>query len=85
MALSEITKVDQVELTYDNSIQVRTTTIIEKDGQEISRSYHRHVLSPGDDTTNEDPKVQAIANAIWTEEVVLAYQEAIQDSEANKH
>jgi hypothetical protein len=71
MALQEITKVDQVELTEVNTIQVRTATIIERDGVEISRSFHRHVVSPGEDISNEDPKVQAIANAIWTEEVIL--------------
>jgi hypothetical protein len=74
MALIEKTIVDKVELTEVNTIQVRTATIIERDGTEISRSFHRHVVSPGDDVTNEDPKVQAIANAIWTEEVIAAYQ-----------
>lgn len=74
MALQETTKVDQVELVETNHIQVRTATIIERDGEEISRSYHRHVLAPGDDVTSEDPKVQAIANAVWTEEVIAAFQ-----------
>ena len=74
MALSETTKVDQIELVETNHIQVRTATIIERDGQEISRSYHRHVLSPGSDVSSEDPKVQAIANAVWTEEVIAAFQ-----------
>jgi hypothetical protein len=73
MALTETTKVDQIELIENNSIQVRTATIIEKDGVELSRSFHRHVLAPGDDVTNEDPKVQAIANAVWTEEVITQY------------
>jgi len=77
MALIEKTIVDKVELTEVNTIQVRTATIIERDGTEISRSFHRHVVSPGDDVTNEDPKVQAIANAIWTEEVIAAYQALI--------
>jgi len=74
MALTEITKVDSIELVETNHIQIRTATIIERDGQEISRSNHRHVLSPGDDVTNENPKVQAIANAVWTEEVIAAFQ-----------
>jgi hypothetical protein len=74
MALTETTKVDQVELVETNHIQIRTATIIERDGVEISRSNHRHVLAPGDDVTSEDPKVQAIANAVWTEEVIAAYQ-----------
>jgi hypothetical protein len=75
MALTEITKVDQIELVETNHIQVRTSTIIERDGTEISRSYHRHVLSPGDDVSNEDIKVQAIANAIWTEEVISTFRD----------
>ena len=74
MALTEIQKVDSIELVETYHIQVRTATIIERNGTEISRSNHRHVLSPGDDVTSEDPKVQAIANAIWTEEVIAAYQ-----------
>lgn len=82
MALTEITKVDQVELVENNSIQVRTATIIEKDGVELTRSYHRHVVCPGDDIASEDAKVQAIANAIWTEEVILAYKEQIQNLSA---
>lgn len=74
MALTETIKVDQIELIETNSIQIRTATIIEKDGTEISRTYHRHVKHPGEDVSNEDPKVQAIANAIWTEEVIAAYK-----------
>ena len=77
MALIEKTIVDKVELVENNSIQVRTATIIERDGIEISRSFHRHVVFPGDNVSNEDPKVQAIANAIWTEEVIAAYQALI--------
>jgi hypothetical protein len=74
MALTETIKVDQIELVETNHIQVRTATIIERDGTEISRSNHRHVLSPGSDVSSEDPKVQAIANAVWTEEVIAAFQ-----------
>jgi len=74
MALTEITKVDQIEVVGDYTIQVRTATIIEKDGIEISKSFHRHIVSAGDDVSSEDPKVQAIANAVWTEEVIAAFQ-----------
>ena len=77
MALTEITKVDQIEVKENNSIQVRTATIIEKDSVELTRAYHRHAVAPGDDVSNEDSKVQAIANAIWTEEVVAAYRALI--------
>jgi hypothetical protein len=77
MALIEKQIVDKIELIQTNSIQVRTANIIEKDGTEIARTFHRHVLSPGDSIVNEDPKVQAIANAIWTEEVIAAYQASL--------
>jgi hypothetical protein len=78
MALIEKTIIDKIELVENNSIQVRTATIIEKDGAELTRSYHRHVVCPGNDITNEDAKVQAIANAIWTEDVILAYKQQTQ-------
>jgi hypothetical protein len=77
MALIEKQLVDLVELVQTNHIQVRTANIIEKDGTEIARTFHRHVLSPGDSIVNEDPKVQAIANAVWTEEVIAAYQASL--------
>jgi len=78
MALTETTKVDQIELTENNVIQIRTATIIEKDGAELTRTYHRHTVAPGDDVSTEDPKVQAVANAIWTPEVIAAYQALIE-------
>lgn len=74
MALTETTKVDQIEVTEGNHIQVRTATIIEKDGTELTRTFHRCAFYPGYDVSNEDAKVQAIANAIWTAEVISAYQ-----------
>ena len=77
MALIEKQIVDLVELVQSNHIQVRTANIIERDGVEVTRTFHRHVVSPGDDVTNEDPKVQAIANAVWTEEVIAAYQASL--------
>ena len=77
MALIERKSVDLVEVLEKNILQVRTANIIEKDGTEIARTFHRHVLSPGDSIVNEDPKVQAIANAVWTEEVIAAYQASL--------
>ena len=77
MALTETTKIDQIEVTQLNTIQVRVANTIEKDGVEVAKTYQRHVLAPGEDVSNEDPKVQAIANAIWTEEVIAAYQALI--------
>jgi len=79
MALTETTKVDQIEVVGDHTIQVRTATIIERDGTEISRTFNRHIVSPGNDVTNEDSKVQAIANALFTEEVIAAYRASLSD------
>ena len=78
MALTETTKVDQIEIIGDHTIQVRTATIIEKDDIEISRTFHRHIIEPGMDVSNEDIKVQTVANALFTEEVIAAYQSGIQ-------
>ena len=55
-------------------IQCRRTDIIEKDGVEVARSYHRHVCSPGDDVSEECSELQAVAAALWTSEVVDAYE-----------
>ena len=79
MALTERNIVDLVELVETNHIQVRTANIIEKDGQVIAKSFHRHTLAPGDDVSGEDSKVQAIANAIWTEEVIAAYSASLSE------
>jgi hypothetical protein len=79
MALIEKTIVDQIEVTERNHIQVRTATIIEKDGVELARTFHRCGFYPGSDVSNEDLKVQAIANAIWTEEVIAEYEASQQN------
>ena len=75
MALTEKTIIDKIEVLESNAIQVRAANIIEKDGVEISRTFHRHVVNPSNDISGEDTKVQAVANAIWTEEVIAAYLE----------
>ena len=75
MALTERTEEDKIEIVGAfKHVQVRTATIIERDGVEISRSFHRHVVQPGDDTTNESAEVQAICAAVHTAEVIAAYQ-----------
>ena len=84
MALIEKQITDKIEVLENNSIQVRTATIIEKDGIEIAKTYHRHVVSPGDDITNEDVKVQSIVNAIWTDEVISNYKALLSKDSLNK-
>jgi hypothetical protein len=79
MALSKETVVDKIEVLESNAIQVRSVIRVREDGEVLSSAYHRHVLQPGDDLTNEDAKVVAIANAVWTQEVIDAYQASIAD------
>jgi len=76
MALTEKTIIDKIEVLENNSIQVRSANIIEKDGVEISRTFHRHVVNPSNDISGEDSKVQAVANAIWTQGIIDAYLES---------
>jgi hypothetical protein len=73
MALIERTEIGSREVLVDGQIQVRTDTVIERDGVEISRSYHRHVIAPGDDVSGEDASVQTVANAVHTDAVIAAY------------
>ena len=76
MALIEQSVIDQVEVTRDSSVNVRRADLVLKDGVEIAKTYHRHVLAPGADLSGEDAKVVAIAQAAWTPEVLAAYQAA---------
>jgi len=74
MALTERTVQDKIEVVGSfKHVQIRTSTIIERDGVEISRNYHRHVLAPNADISNETAEVQAICNAAWTQEIKNAY------------
>ena len=57
-----------------NILQVRRADIVEKDGVEVGRTYHRHVCVPGTDVSGDCAQVQAIAGALWTDEAVAAYQ-----------
>jgi hypothetical protein len=74
--------IDLIEVVENGSIQVRTKTSIKEDGVEISSKFHRHVVVPGADYSQEDAKVQAIAASIHTAEVIAAYQVAKADQEA---
>ena len=75
MALTERTTEDKIEIVGDfKHVQVRTATIIERDGVEISRSFHRHVVAPGADVSGESAEVQAICAAVHTPENIAAYK-----------
>ena len=75
MALTEETVQDKIEIVGDfKHVQVRTATVIKRDGTEISRSFSRHVVAPdASDITGESAEVQAICNAVHTDEVKAAY------------
>ena len=73
MILEKVVSVDLIEVIENGCIQVRTKTAIMEDGQQISGQFHRHVVAPGDDYSQEDAKVQAICASIHTAEVIAVY------------
>ncbi len=74
MALTEETVQDKIEIIKPfNMLQIRTATIIKKDGVEISRSFHRHVVAPDADTSGESDDVKAIATQVHTDAIKDAY------------
>jgi len=78
MALSEETEQDKIEIVKPfNHIQVRTATIIKKDGVEISRSFHRHVVAPNSDVSGESDDVKALATQFHTDAIKTAYAKHI--------
>lgn len=66
------------EILPNQVIQIRTTTVLEEDGVELARNYHRHVVSPGDDVSGEIQEVKDIAAALWTEDVIKAYKASVE-------
>ncbi len=76
MELTKQIVVDKIEVLENGCVQVRTLTSILEDGQPISGTYHRHVVAPGADYSNEDARVQAICAATHTPEVIDAYNAA---------
>ena len=69
------------EILPNQVIQLRTATVVLKDGEEVGRQYHREVFSPGDDVTAAPQEVQDIAGVLWNPSVVTAYAASIEDSE----
>ena len=93
MALSETDVQDKIEIVGDyRHIQVRTATVIKRDGTEISRAFSRHVLAPcakldgtwaDTEISGESTEVQAIANAVWTDAIKTAYQQMMDAQDAD--
>ena len=86
MALNKTVKVDKIEIVGDyKHVQVRTATVIDEDGTELNRSFHRHVLDRGSvgvgttaltgtDISGQDAEVQAVCTAVWTDAVKEAWR-----------
>ena len=86
MALEKIVKNDKIETVLNDiwefsSVQVRTATIIREDGTDLSRSFHRHVVMPDADVTQEDADVQAICNVVFTQTCKDNYQAFLNSQE----
>ena len=81
MALTEETVQDKIEIVGDHKhVQVRTATVIKRDGVEVSRSFHRHVVAPNADISNESDDVKAICGVIHTNAVKTAYAKYLEDN-----
>ena len=75
MALTKEIVVDQITVTEIGTVLVREVTRIMEDNIEISKQYHRKSFAPNSDVLDQPNNVQAVCNAVWTPEVIAAYQE----------
>ena len=74
MSLTKTTTVDQITVTENGIVLFREATRIMEDGNQISQTYHRSSLTPGQALTGIPANVVAICNTVWTAEVIAAYQ-----------
>jgi len=74
MTLSTYTTIDKIEVLEFGTVQIREAEVITKDGVEIARNFHRSVVNPGEDVSTQDAKVKAICEAVWSADVISAYQ-----------
>ncbi len=75
MAITKETQIGKIEVVGKyKSVQVRTDTVVMEDNEELSRKYHRHSLAPDADISNEHSEVQAVCNAVWTDQVKADYE-----------
>ena len=79
MSLTKTTSIDQITVTENGIVLYREATKIMENGNQISQTFHRTSLTPGDDLTGQPAQVVAIANAAWTPEVVAAYKQFIEE------
>ena len=80
MALSKVITEDKIEIVGDyKAVQVRTCTKVMEDGVELSSGFHRHVVTAGDDYSNESAEVQAICAVVHTDAVIAAYNASLEE------
>ena len=85
MAITKRTEEDKIEIVGPfKMVQVRTATIIEEDGVEISRSFHRHVVAPNADSSNESADVRAMVAQFHTDEIKAAYIAHLETNQFNE-
>ena len=71
--LTETSIIDSINVTASGHIEVRRADIVLRNGVEIAKTYHRHVLEPGDDLSKQEDRVAAVARSVWTPELVASY------------
>jgi DNA-binding transcriptional LysR family regulator len=78
--LTKETKIDQITVTENGIVLYREATSILEDGVELSKTYHRSSLTPGQDLAGVPENVAAICNVAWTPEVIEAYQALLESN-----
>ena len=79
MALSKVISEDKIEIVGEfKAVQVRTCTKVLEDGVELSSGFHRHVVTAGQDYSNESAEVQAICAVVHTDAVIAAYNASLE-------
>ena len=80
MAIEKTTVDDKIEIVSDfKHLQIRTATVVSEDGTELSRSFHRRVITPDADVSGESAEIRGIAAAVWTDEIKAAWQTFIEN------
>ena len=80
MALEKVISEDKIEIVGEfKAVQVRTCTKVLEDGVELSSGYHRHVVTAGQDYSNESAEVQAICAVVHTDAVIAAYNASLNE------
>jgi len=75
--LTEKSIIDSIDVLADGQIQVRRADLVYRDGVEIAKQYHRHVVHPGMNLDKEDDRVRTVARVVHTQDVIKAYRARI--------